>query len=86
MESWDDFFQVTQASATHSALQVIARETAIYPKWPENINAAGMKMNATMRNATVVVDPVPVDFCWVANIATPPIGDGLRRAGSDRLT
>jgi hypothetical protein len=72
MERCDDFFQVTQAIATHTALHAIARETAIYPKWPENINAAGLKMKATTRKATVVVYPVPVAFCWVSNIGTTP--------------
>jgi hypothetical protein len=73
MERCDDFFQVTQANATHIRLQTIARETETYPKRPEKNNAEGLKMKATTRKAIVVVYPVPVDFCCVSNIATPSV-------------
>jgi hypothetical protein len=73
MERREDFFQVIQASAMQIALQTIARETEIYPKRPEKSRAAGLNTKATTRNATVVVYPVPVDFCCVLNIATPAV-------------
>jgi hypothetical protein len=64
-----DLFQLTQANATHSALQAIASETDTYPNGRETTSMAGLKTKATMRNATVVVYPVPVGF-WASNIAT----------------
>jgi hypothetical protein len=59
---------VTQASTTHRALHAIARETDTYPIGRKKINAAGLKMKATTRKATIVVYPVPVDFWDVLNI------------------
>jgi hypothetical protein len=73
MERCEDFLQVNPASAMQITLHTIARETEIYPKRPEKSNAAGIKTKATTRKATVVVYPVPVDFCCVANIATPSV-------------
>jgi hypothetical protein len=73
MERCEDFLQVIQAIAMQITLQTIARETGIYPKRPEKSNAAGLKTKATTRKATVVVYPVPVDFCCVSNIATPSV-------------
>lgn len=62
MESCEDFFQLTQAKVTHSALHAIASERDKYPKGRETTNTAGMKMKATASRAAVVVYPVPVDF------------------------
>jgi len=75
MESCDDLFHLTQANATHSALQAIASEIDMYPNGRETNKTAGTNMKATTRNATVVVYSVPVGFCWESNIAMPFIGE-----------
>src|SRR6266567_9311577 len=74
MESCDDLFQLNQANATQSALNATASEIDTYPNGREMTNTAGIKRNATTRKATVVVYPVPVDFCCASNITTPSLG------------
>lgn len=70
MESCEDFFQLRQAIPKHSTLKIIVSAMARRPKLPKNIKAAGINTSATMRNATVVVYPVPVDFWLVSKMAT----------------
>ncbi|MBZ5609210.1 MAG: hypothetical protein LAP38_13185 [Acidobacteriia bacterium] len=79
MEIRENLFQLTQANTTHSTLHAIASDADMYPTGRENSSAAGLKMNATTRNATVLVYPVPVDFWLVSNMATSSVG--LRRQG-----
>jgi hypothetical protein len=73
MVSSERLFQLIQAKATHNALHASARETATYPDEPVTLRAAGLKMSAPTSNATVIVYPVPVDFCWESNIATSSV-------------
>ena len=81
-----DFLQVAQAKMRHSTLQAIASETDTYPNERETSNAAGMKMKATTRKATVVVYPVPVDFWCASTKATSSVVGRLRREESDLPT
>jgi hypothetical protein len=60
--SWEYFLQLNQAKARHNALQPSASEREAYPNGRETIKTAGLKMNATISKATVVVYRVPVDL------------------------
>jgi hypothetical protein len=62
IESCDDCFQLRQAKPKQMTLQIAASVNARAPKLARNIKAAGTNTVATIRNATVVVYPVPVDF------------------------
>jgi hypothetical protein len=62
MVSCEYFLQLTQAKATHNALQASASETDTYPSGRDTISTAGLKMNARTSKATVMVYWVPVDF------------------------
>jgi hypothetical protein len=87
MVSRDDFFQLTQAKTTHSALQAMASKRGTYPTGREAINTAGQKIKAMISKPTEVVYRVPVDFWLESNIATSSVDRGdLRELGSDRLT
>jgi hypothetical protein len=62
MESCEEFFQLRQANPKQTTLPTAASAIAMVPKLSKNIKAAGMNTTATIRKATVVVYPVPVDF------------------------
>ncbi len=86
IESRDDFFQLRQASITHSALKTVASDKDPYPIGREKTRSAGLKMNAAASRATVAVYAVPVDFCWESNIVTSSVPVVAKRRGSDHLT
>jgi hypothetical protein len=71
--SCENFFQLTQAKATHNALQATASETDTCPNGRDTISTAGLKMKAAVSKATVIVYWVPVDFWWESNMATSSI-------------
>jgi len=79
MVSWEYDLQLTQAYATHNALQASASETDTYPNGRDTISTAGMKMKATISKAAVTVYWVPVDFCWESNMATSWLLSGPKR-------
>ncbi|MGH9632884.1 MAG: hypothetical protein ACRD7E_31655 [Bryobacteraceae bacterium] len=60
MVSSEYFFQLIRDKTTHNALQAIANETEAYPTGRDA--TAGLKMNATISKAPVMVYWVPVDF------------------------
>jgi hypothetical protein len=73
MESRENFFQLTQANVTDSALHAIANKNDGYPNGRKKTNAAGLKTKAATSRATVVVYVIPVDFWHESNIATPSV-------------
>jgi hypothetical protein len=70
METRDDFFQLAQANATQEMLTAIASVRATYPNGRETTNTAGLKMNATLSKAAVLVYPAPAEFPLESNMAT----------------
>ena len=70
MVNREDFLQLSQAIPMQARLPIIAKPMATEPKLSIKSRAAGTNTSATMRNATVVVYAVPVDFSPVVNMAT----------------
>ena len=79
MVSCEYFLQLTQAEATHNALQASASETDAYPNACDMISTTGLNMKATISKAAVTVYWVPVDFCWDSNMATSWLSNGPKR-------
>jgi hypothetical protein len=69
----DDFFQLAQANVTQVMLTAIASKRARYPNGRKTNNTPGLKMNATLSKATILVYPVPVDFSIESNMATSQV-------------
>jgi hypothetical protein len=82
----ENFIQFSQAIAAHNPLHKTAIETDAYPNGRDTKRMAGMKKKATIRNATVTVYSVPVDFGSEANMATSWLSGWLRRREQKRLT